>query len=272
MREERFATPAGLRLKLALKIPHGSIEVEALEGDETTVELEALRGNEASAQAVKEAQIELRPLGVGLELVVDATGKKRFLGWFGGQGLRLHVTAPPGADLELVSASADVDVRGRFGALEVQTASGDIRADELTATVNVKSGSGDVEIRRIGGDVSIATASGDVELGTVGGDLTARAASGDIEVEEVGGSVTMQTASGDQRVGAVSSGKVKLQSASGDQHIGIRSGSRAYIDAKAWGGETHSELEISSEPIEGDGPELEVRATAASGDITIARA
>jgi hypothetical protein len=271
MREEKFTTPAKLRQKISAKIPHGSIEVEAADGDETRVELESLRGNEASTQAVKEAQIELKPSGDGIELVVDATRKKRFLGWLGGEGLRLRITAPPGADLDLAGGSADMSIRGCFGALKVQTGSGDLDAGEINGAVSVKSGSGDVEIRRIGGDASIVIGSGDVGIGLVEGRLTVRAASGDVEVEEARDSVTIKTASGDQRIGSVSSGKVTLQSASGDQHVGIRSGSLAFIDAKTWGGEASSEIEpVPAEP--GGEPGLEIHATAASGDIKIARA
>lgn len=271
MRQERFTTPAALRRKLLVRFPHGSIEVEAVEGNESTVELEAVRGGSAAEQAVKDARIELRPAGNGVELVVDATGKMRIFGWFGAPALRLRVTVPPGADLNLLGGSADIDVHGSFGGLKVQTGSGDLDAGEFSGAANVKSGSGDIEIRRIGGKASITSASGDIELGLVEGDLTARAASGDISVEEARGSVTLQTASGDQRLGAVSSGKVRLQSASGDQRIGIRRGSLAFIDAKTWNGEARSELEITDEPADGEGPKLELRATAASGDITIAR-
>jgi hypothetical protein len=271
MRQEKFTTPAKLRLKISAKIPRGSIDIEAVEGDETTVELEARRRTEASEQAMKEAQIELRPLGDGLALIVDATRKKRFLGFFGGEGLHLRIGAPPGADLELTGGSAGTSIRGRFGALKILTGSGDVDAGELTGAVNLKSGSGDVVIRRIGGDATIVTASGDVDLGLVEGRLTVRAASGDVEVDEARDSVTIVSASGDQRIGSVSAGKVKLQSASGDQHIGIRNGSLAFIDARAWGGDAHSEIEpLPAAP--GHRPKLEIHATAASGDITIARA
>jgi hypothetical protein len=272
MRQETFPTPTALRLKLTAKIPHGSIDIEELPGDATTVELEALSGNEASAQAVQDAKIELKPSGTGVELIVDAAAKRRFLGLLGGEGLRLRITMPPGADIDLFSGSADMSVRGHFGALKVQTGSGDLEADEFSGAASVKTASGDIAIRRVGADASIATASGDIELGLVEGELIARAASGDVRVAEARGSVTIKTASGDQRVDAVSSGKVRLQSASGDQHVGIRNGSIAFIDAKTWGGEANSELDVAAEPAAGESAELEVRATAASGDITIVRA
>jgi hypothetical protein len=272
MRQETFSTPAALRLKLSLKIPHGSVEIEQREGDKTTIGLESLRGNAASEQAVKEARIEMKPLGSGIEVIVDAAVKRRFIGLFGGEGLRLHVAIPPGADIDLASGTADMVVRGSFGALKAQTGSGDLNAGELSGAVIVRSASGGVAIARIGGEASIATASGDVGLGLVEGGLTVRTASGDVEVAEARGSVSIKTASGDQRIGTVSSGKVKLQSASGDQHVGIRKGELAFIDARTWGGETVSELDIGDEPTPGGSPGLEVRATAASGDITISRA
>jgi hypothetical protein len=253
MRQETFPTPTALRLKLTAKIPHGSIDIEELPGDATTVELEALSGNEASAQAVQDAKIELKPSGTGVELIVDAAAKRRFLGLLGGEGLRLRITMPPGADIDLFSGSADMSVRGHFGALKVQTGSGDLEADEFSGAASVKTASGDIAIRRVGADASIATASGDIELGLVEGELIARAASGDVRVAEARGSVTIKTASG-------------------DQHVGIRNGSIAFIDAKTWGGEANSELDVAAEPAAGESAELEVRATAASGDITIVRA
>jgi DUF4097 and DUF4098 domain-containing protein YvlB len=99
-----------------------------------------------------------------------------------------------------------------------------------------------------------------------------RSASGDVTIDEAERSVTVQTASGDQRVNAVVSGRVVMQSASGDQHVGIRRGTRVHIDAKTMSGDTTSELDVSDEPPSGEGPSVELRATAMSGDIRIVRA
>ena len=91
-------------------------------------------------------------------------------------------------------------------------------------------------------------------------------------MQEASSSVTVQTASGDQRLGSVTSGRVVMQSASGDQTVGIRRGSRVHIDAKTMSGDTSSELVVGEEPPPGDGPTVELRATAMSGDIRILRA
>ena len=67
-------------------------------------------------------------------------------------------------------------------------------------------------------------------------------------------------------------GDVTLQTASGDIDVGIKQGSKLWIDAKSMSGETSSELEISDAPSDGEGPLVEIRATAMSGDIAIRRA
>ena len=85
-------------------------------------------------------------------------------------------------------------------------------------------------------------------------------------------SLKVQTASGDVQVESVREGDVVLQTASGDIEVGIKTGSKLWIDAKSMSGETTSDLEIGDAPTDGDGPMVEVRATAMSGDITVKRA
>ena len=67
-------------------------------------------------------------------------------------------------------------------------------------------------------------------------------------------------------------GEVTLQTASGDIEVGIKQGSKLWIDARSMSGETSSELELGDAPSDGDGPLVEVRATAMSGDIKVKRA
>lgn len=271
MRRESFHTPGPLTLDL--RLPSGEIELESVDGEETIVELEATRESDEAREVIDNARIELRPRGDGHEVIVDVQRKRFSFGFDFMRGeLVLRVSAPHGADVEVSTASADVNGRGRFGALRAQAASGDLRFAELGGRVEVKSASGDVDLDRIGGEASIATASGDVRVGRVQGDATIRSASGDVTVDEAESSVTVQTASGDQRFGSVASGRVTMQSASGDQHVGVRRGTRVHIDAKTMSGDTSSELDVGDEPAPGDGPTVELRATAMSGDIRIVRA
>jgi DUF4097 and DUF4098 domain-containing protein YvlB len=271
MRRESFHTPGALTLDL--RVPSGEISLESVDGEETTVELDATSWSEEVRDLVDGARIELRQRGGGHEVIVDVPRKRRGLGLiFDRADFRLRVTAPHGADVQVATASADVDGRGRFGALKAELASGDLRFADLAGPADVKSASGDVSLELIGGEARIATASGDVRIGHVEGQATIRSASGDVMVDEAESSVTVQTASGDQRLGSVASGRVMMQSASGDQTVGIRRGSRVHIDARTMSGDTSSELDIEDAPAISDGPQVELRATAMSGDIRILRA
>ena len=251
MRREAFHTPGPLTLDL--RLPSGLIELEAVDGEETTVELDATRDSDDVREVIENARIELRRRGEGHEVIVDVQRKRfGFFDFMRGE-IVLRVRAPHGADVELSTASADVDARGRFGSLKAQVASGDIRFPELAGRADVKSASGDVDLGTIGGDASINTASGDVRVERIAGDATVRSASGDVVIHEAESSITVQTASG-------------------DQHVGIRRGTRVFIDAKTMSGDTTSELEIGDTPTDGEGPTAELRATSMSGDIRIVRA
>jgi hypothetical protein len=274
MRRETFHTPGALTLDL--RVPSGEITLESIDGEETTVELDASGSSDDVRELVEGARIELRQRGDGHEVLVDVPRRRgRGLGLiFDRADFRLRVLAPHGADVQVSTASADVDGRGRFGGLRAELASGDLRFADLSGYVEVKSASGDVSLEGIGGGAGakISTASGDVRIRRIEGEATLRSASGDISVDEATSSVTVQSASGDQRLGAVSSGRVTMQSASGDQTVGISRGSRVHIDVRTMSGDTSSELEIEDAPALGEGPEVELRATSMSGDIRILRA
>ena len=262
MRRETFETPGPLRL--SVRVPSGRIELEATEGTETVVELDG------SPEIEEEARIEVRPRRDGHEVVVLVEDKGLFRRSRG--DVQVRVSAPAGADVEVSSASADVDGRGEFGGLEVDTASGDLTFDQVRGDAEVNSASGDVKISRVQGALTANTASGDVEVGYVGGNGKARSASGDVSIQEADSSLKIQTASGDVNAGSVREGGVTLQTASGDIAVGVKQGSKAWVYARTMSGETSSELELGDSPPEGDGPLVEISASAMSGDITVRKA
>ena len=263
MRRETFETPGPLSLDV--RVPSGEIEIETVDGGETVVELSA------SPELEEEARIELRPRRDGHELSVVIEKRSGFFRGFR-EEVRVRITAPSGTDVEVSTASADTDGRGEFGKVEVNTASGDVSFDKAAGDVAINSASGDLKMEEIGGALTVNTASGDVELGRLAGEGKIRSASGDVELEEADASIKVQTASGDVQIESVREGDVVLQTASGDIEVGIKSGSKVWIDAKSMSGETSSDLEVGDAPPDGDGPMVEVRATAMSGDITVKRA
>ena len=264
MRRETFETPE--EVTLDLRIPSGKIDVETVAGTTTEVELEARGNDERTATMLEDARIELR----GNDVIVAVENR----GWrfWERAEFRLTVRAPEGAHLRASTASADVRGRGRFGSLDAEAASGDIEVDDVSGDATAKTASGDVTLRSVGGSASVNTASGDAELGRIGGSVTVKTASGDVEIADAAADVGVSTASGDQRIGAVTAGVVDLKSASGDMRIGVREGSNFWVDARAMSGDLSSEVALSDEPGEGDGPRLELRAVSMSGDINVVRA
>jgi DUF4097 and DUF4098 domain-containing protein YvlB len=242
MRTETFHTPGDASLRI--RVPAGRVDIEIVEGEETRVEL-------SSDSAVEEAAtIQSR----GSEVTVDIDEKRIFGLIRNAPDVDVRVTCPPGTRIEVKSVSADVDVHG------------------LAGPMDVKSVSGDVEVERVDGDLVVKSVSGDISAGTVSGRTTLQTVSGDVRVDDAGGSVTAQTVSGDQHLGSVVEGSVTLKSVSGDMHVGIRPGSGLWLDVKSVSGDTSSELAVGDTPPEGEGPLVELRATAMSGDIRIVRA
>jgi DUF4097 and DUF4098 domain-containing protein YvlB len=262
MRRETFNTPGPLRLEV--RVPSGRIDLETVEGDETIVELDG------SSEIEEEARIEVRPRRDGHEVIVVIEDRGLFRRFRG--DVRVRVSAPAGADVDISTASADVDGRGEFGALAVNTASGDVAFEEVGGDGQVNSASGDVKLSRVQGALNVNTASGDLEVGYVGGNGKVRSASGDVSIDEAETALKVQTASGDVDVRSIREGDVTIQTASGDIDLGVKQGSKLWIDARSMSGDTSSEFDVGDAPPDGEGPLVEIRATAMSGDIAIRRA
>jgi DUF4097 and DUF4098 domain-containing protein YvlB len=214
MRSETFSTPGPVRLNL--DVPSGEIDLETAETDETHVELEAVSGDDALRDLVDNARIELIRRGDGHEVVVEAKGRRGIsisIGStairLGGPQLRLRITCPHGAALDIRTKSADLRARGEYGEVEVKTASGDVQVEQAQET-QIKSASGDVRLDRVEADLDVQTASGDLHAGVVDGDIHAQLVSGDLHVREAGASVSANSVSGDQRFEAVQQGRVDV--------------------------------------------------------------
>ncbi len=276
MRTETFMTPR--QLAVNVKLPRGDVEVETADVQEATVELTG--SGERALQQIERSEIRFENRGDHDELIVDADPED--FGWSAGRvklsislgsrrdHIKVRIRVPHGTTLRTESGSADVSAAGRYAAVELKTASGDVRVDEVERDAEVKVASGDVRIGRVGGSVKLQTAAGDLSVGPVAGKAEIKTAAGDVNLEEVGAGLSVHSVSGDLRVGSVTEGKVELKSVSGDMLIGVRRGSRVWMDVKTVTGDARSELESSDD--DGEGPLVELKATAMSGDIKIVRA
>lgn len=249
MTDQHFHTPRLRRLEIC--IPAGRIQVETVDGDESVVDLD---GDE---DLVGRTRVELH----GDELSVAFDSKPRLVGLFGfgefATGGRLDVRAqvPHGVAARLVTAAADMEVRGRLATLDAKSASGDM---ELI---------GEIEC-----DATLKTVSGKVILDSVGGNLAVHTVSGNIATADVGGSVDTKSVSANVRIGSVRQGHVSFKSVSGSIEVDVVAGTSVDIDASSVSGELDSEIPLADAPQIGVRPTVVVRAQTVSGSFRVFRA
>ncbi|HKI91104.1 MAG TPA: DUF4097 family beta strand repeat-containing protein [Gaiellaceae bacterium] len=251
MAEHRFHTPGPIVLQVG--IPTGDVTVETVDGDEAIVVVDG------DDRLVEQTEVALE----GDRLVVSFRGRKPFgiaIGDFsiGGRRVRVRASVPHESTVRFATASGDLNVDGRLGALEVKTASGDVRVrGEIAREATVKTVSGDVRLDRVGGNVKAQTVSGDLTVGWVGGAVATRSVSGDVRFE------------------SVREGNASFTSVSGDVEIGIAAGSFVDVDAGSVSGDLSSEVPLASLPGDDgvdDGPTVVLRGKTVSGDVKVFRA
>ena len=251
MPEQTFHTPDPVTLEV--KVPAGQIDVETVDGDQSSIVLEG------PDNLLEQTRVEL----VGNRLKVELDVKGPFgltiqIGdWsFGRGGLRVRARVPHGSRAELFTAAADMELLGRYAELAVKSAAGDLKVD------------GEIE-----GDAEIKTVSGDVHLHGVGGGLRVQSVSGDVDAASVARGVSVKSVSGDVRIDSTREGQVTVQSVSGDIEIGVAPGTNLDVDAGSVSGELSSEVPLGSDVgSTGDGPTLVVRGKTVSGDFKVFRA
>ncbi len=264
-----FETPAPVALRIT--VPAGDVVVATWDEPRVDVDVESLRDDDASREAAAATRIESIDRGGRHEIVVQVPKRDGRFGFLGrGPELRVSVRCPEGADVELSTHSADLDVRGPVGdvnaktasgdavlgdarSLAFTTASGDLSAGAIAGALTTKGASGDVDVRSVGGIGTVNTVSGDVRIGPTGETMTVNAVSGDIELDAVGAGVRASTVSGDVRVAA-------------------RQGLALWIDAQSVSGTLSSELDVEDVPAAEPGArQVELRIRTVSGDVRIAR-
>jgi DUF4097 and DUF4098 domain-containing protein YvlB len=288
MRSETFAT-AGPVL-LALEMPAGEIEIATSATDETHVELESDSNNEQVQEMVAAARIDVTRRGDIFQVKVEVrTRHGVWISFSGGPDIRvgtpemrLRISCPAGAELNVKTKAADLEAHGDYGDVDLKAASGDFNVESMR-TAHVKTASGDVHLETVSGALDVKTVSGDVYVSSVAGDAIFQTVSGDVFVRDAGGSISANSVSGDQRYEAVVNGRVELRAVSGDLGVGIRRGSRVFIDANTVSGSTSSEFELSDAPAAppapvadawpvAEAPLVEVYAKTVSGDVRLERA
>jgi hypothetical protein len=119
----------------------------------------------------------------------------------GDRGGRVFVTisVPPMTDMEIGTASGDIDIEPRLGRLDVTTVSGEVEF-ETVERLQARTTSGGIRGKRVNGEATCVTTSGDIKVSEVvdGGDFSTR--SGSVVIVNCAGTVSCATLSGNIRI------------------------------------------------------------------------
>ncbi|HEY1330867.1 MAG TPA: DUF4097 family beta strand repeat-containing protein [Actinomycetota bacterium] len=264
-----YPTPEPIAIDV--RIPAGTIEIDTVEGAETTVDVRRLRGPRAG-ETPQEVREIFRPSSGGRATLYVAVeqGRRR---WSGRESYEVRITTPHGPSVATATGSAKVTGRGRFHSLDVKTASGNVVFGDVEADARVQSASGDVELGDVGGSASIATVSGQARASHVGAKLSASMVSGSISVERADGDVSAKSVSGSASVGAVDRGRVDLSTVSGNLDVGVVADRGVWMDLVSASGDTSCELDGFGEgQHRARAADVEIHARSVSGDIRVHRA
>ncbi len=270
-----FDTPEPI--DLYVENGRGSVDVTATDTTETTVRITGERAEEYDVRDLAGERGDRR-------IAIIAPQRS---GFFGKDArAEIVVEVPVASGLNAKVGSSDLAAHGRFddtrvdsgsgdisldivdGDTVVQTGSGDVVVEHLAGDARIKSGSGDIVVRRADSRLLVTTGSGDVRVEAAGNDLALKTGSGDALVGTLDGEAVFTTGSGDLVVRQVGPGRVTAKTASGDVRVGVVPGTPVWTDIRTASGRLASDLPATGEPGP-DQPYLEVRATTASGDVTL---
>ena len=216
-RNERWEV--GDRPFLDVRVPVGTVEIYV--ADPGVVEL--------LVDAADENDFEIFKTGDRISVRHPSRWRMR------GRSSRVVAHVPVGTDVEVSSASGEVRLIGRFGAVRLHSASGDIEVGDA-ARIDVTTASGALTCGAISGDANISSVSGDCSLRLVGARLEATLTSGALRVEECDGDVAVGSTSGDVRIAQCRGSDISVRSISGDVRVGLPSGIRVEAEVSTLSG------------------------------------
>lgn len=270
--ERDFTT--GSPARLHAEIGRGRVLVTATATDRTTVTITGKAAEDYTVTADDD-----------LVSIIAPRQRSGFFGSSVGEA-EVEVVVPTGSHLDVRAGSAPVTAEGRYGACRVRSGSGTVRLGESTGPTRVQTGSGSIRVARAEGDlraqagsgdvvvgeagasVGISTGSGTVHLGRIGSAAAVKTGSGEVEVDRTEEELSVRTGSGSVAVGQLAAGTFTARTGSGSVTVGVPGDIPVWTDIGSASGRISSDLTGAGAPREGQ-DHLEIRATTASGDVTL---
>ncbi|WP_411282174.1 DUF4097 family beta strand repeat-containing protein [Gemmatimonas sp.] len=203
-----------------------------------------VRGGAATTGSIRgrSGDYQLRTTGVGVTL--DASEDMRSSRSNRSESRRsdatLELDLPRNVRLVISTASADVEVSGIDGDVEIRTTSGDIGLDDIGGRLTLEALSGDVRVSGRSGPARVTTMSGDITLRGVRDEVNVHTTSGDVilgmdratrvDVESISGDITFDGSTTDDA-------RLQLTTHSGDVTLRLPENARGSIDVSTFNGE-----------------------------------
>jgi DUF4097 and DUF4098 domain-containing protein YvlB len=285
--EKTFETPGDVRL--SVEIHAGLVVVTSTATHRSVVSIEA--DSPGAEELVRRATVQCQPTG-NRHLVTVKLPNVYGMRLLRRNAVTVRIVVPEGAQVAVVTASADVEINGPVGEVDFKTASGNASIDDVATDVAAKTASGNITIGTVGGDIRAHTVSGDLRCSSVAGTASFVATSGNLELGAADGRVEVKVTSGDVRLGdlahgaqvmnvsgnvrvlALGEGTLKVRSVSGDVVVGVAKGVDIHVDVETASGIVHSDIPLTDAPSGDTRPEarVDLSVRSVSGNVEIGHA
>ncbi len=203
-----------------------------------------VRGSSAMTGTIRgrSGDYQLRTTGVGIMLDASEDMRSSSASRSGSRrnDATLELDLPRNVRLVVSTASADVDVSGIDGDVEIRTTSGDIGLDDIGGRLTLETLSGDIRLGGRSGPARVTTMSGDITLRGVRDDVNVHTTSGDVmlgmdraarvDVESISGSITFDGSATDDA-------RLQLTTHSGNVTLRLPEGARGNMDVSMFNGD-----------------------------------
>lgn len=238
MAEQTVNRTLPARPDVAIHVENIAGEVSVDVGNDNEIRLQAVLGDD-----VEQLEIEGDPSGYSFEVKIADEDH-----WFDRRpdvAATIELWVPAGAEMEIESVSAGVNVRGIKGGVEVESVSGRVQLDDVAGGVEVEAVSGQVTVRAAGGPVWVESVSGQIEVSGASGEAGVESVSGSVTVSGFNGhEVDLETVSGAIDFdGAINSpGELCVATVSGQVTLALPADLRADFEIETFSGSIRSDF------------------------------
>ncbi len=136
-------------------------------------------------------------------------------------GSKLTIKVPKSVKLGADTISANLQLAGVEGELDINTVSGNIKADNLAGSPNLHTVSGDITTKALSGNVMLDTVSGEIKDTQSQGEIKYRLVSGDLDSQTLAEKVRVEQVSGEISGDFKAATQINIRTVSGDTQVSL---------------------------------------------------